>query len=102
MTIAERYGLPVSTSSPIAAGHYQEGMDRLLSYGLGADDSFAGAVAADDGLALAHAGAALFAFSRHEDAVRPLRRRLDRRPSPPDLSWLGQAQAGIADGARRG
>ena len=61
MTIADRYGLPISTSSA-AAEHYQEGMDRLLSYGLGAEESFARAIAADAGFALAHAGAALFAF----------------------------------------
>jgi tetratricopeptide (TPR) repeat protein len=62
MTIADRYGLPVSTSSTTAAQRYQEGMDRLLSYGLGAEDCFAAAVAADDGLALGHAGAALLSF----------------------------------------
>jgi hypothetical protein len=79
MTIADRYGLPVSTSSPIAAGHYQEGMDAALA------------------ALVCH-----LRLGRLADAVRLLRRRLDRRPSPPDLSWLGQAQAGIADGARRG
>lgn len=62
MTIADRYGLPLSTSSAVAAERYQEGMDRLLAYGPGADESFATAVAADEGLALAHLGSALFAF----------------------------------------
>src|SRR5262245_29838584 len=62
MTISDRYGLSVSTASPAAAGHYQEGMDRLLSYGAGADESFAAALAADPGFALAHAGRALFSF----------------------------------------
>ncbi len=46
MTIADRYGLPLSTSSAVAAEHYQDGMDRLLSYSLGADQRFAAAVAA--------------------------------------------------------
>src|SRR5262245_52247399 len=62
MTITDRYGLPVSSSSATAAEHYQMGMDRILSYGAGADESFGAALAADPGLALAHAGAALFSF----------------------------------------
>jgi tetratricopeptide (TPR) repeat protein len=62
MTIADRYGLPVTTASPAAAERYQEGMDRLLGYGPGAEASFAAALVADDGLALAHAGRALLAL----------------------------------------
>jgi tetratricopeptide (TPR) repeat protein len=62
MTIADRYGLPLSTASAAAAAHYQEGMDRLLSFAPGAEYSFEAALAADDGLALAHAGLALLAF----------------------------------------
>src|SRR4029453_14737015 len=48
--------------TPPAPRDYQEGMDRLLSYGFGADQSFAAAVAADQGLAPGHAGAALFSL----------------------------------------
>src|SRR5215831_11238194 len=62
MSRTDRYGLPLSTTSAVAADRYQDGMDRLLSYGAGADESFAAATAADDGLALAHAGAALWNF----------------------------------------
>src|SRR5437867_6374552 len=62
MAVTDRYGLPLTTSSAAAAEHYQDGMDRLLSYGVGADESFARATAADPGLAVAHAGSALFAF----------------------------------------
>jgi tetratricopeptide (TPR) repeat protein len=62
MAMTDRYGLVISTASAAAAEHYQIGMDRLLSYGFGADQAFAEAAAADDGLALAHAGRALFAF----------------------------------------
>jgi tetratricopeptide (TPR) repeat protein len=61
MAITDRYGLGVSTSSPVAAARFQEGMDRLLSFSVGAGDSFAAAAEADDGLALAHTGAALVA-----------------------------------------
>jgi len=61
MTLTDRYGLEVTTASPAAAERFQEGMDRLLSYGAGADEAFAAALAADDRLAVAHAGAALVA-----------------------------------------
>ena len=37
MSLADRYGLTLSTSSAVAAEHYQDGMDALLSYGFGAD-----------------------------------------------------------------
>jgi tetratricopeptide (TPR) repeat protein len=62
MSLTDRYGLTLSTSSAGAARNYQDGMDKLLSYGLGADQSFAAAGAADEGFALAHAGAALFSL----------------------------------------
>jgi tetratricopeptide (TPR) repeat protein len=62
MATTDRYGLPLSTASPVAAERYQDGMDRLLSWGPGADDAFTGALSADPGLALAHAGAALQSF----------------------------------------
>src|SRR6185436_5263495 len=64
MTITDRYDLPLSTSSSEAAERYQEGMDRLLSYGAGAEESFAAAAAADPGFALPHAGAALLALQQ--------------------------------------
>ncbi|PYM92161.1 MAG: hypothetical protein DME04_16280 [Candidatus Rokuibacteriota bacterium] len=69
MSITDRYGLPLSTSSAIAAEHYQSGTDRLLSYGFGADQSFAAAVAADGEFALAHAGRALFALFQGDGAA---------------------------------
>src|SRR5438309_923895 len=69
MSTTDRYGLPLSTSSAVAAEHYQAGMDRLLAYGYGADQSFAAAVAADGEFALAHAGAALFAMFQGDGAA---------------------------------
>ena len=69
MSTTDRYGLPLSTSSAVAAEHYQAGMDRLLAYGYGADQSFAAAVAADGEFALAHAGAALVALFQGEGAA---------------------------------
>jgi tetratricopeptide (TPR) repeat protein len=69
MAIADRYGLPVSTGSSVAAERFQDGMDRLLSYGAGAEQSFTAALQADDGLALAHAGVALIAVVQGDAAA---------------------------------
>jgi tetratricopeptide (TPR) repeat protein len=69
MSLADRYGLPLSTASSVAAERYQDGMDRLLSYGVGADQAFTAAVEADPGFALAHAGRALFALFQGDGAA---------------------------------
>ena len=69
MSLTDRYGLALSTASPAAARHYQDGMDRLLSYGYGADQAFAAAVATDPEFALAHAGAALFSLFQGDGAA---------------------------------
>jgi len=69
MSVADRYGLPLSTPSAGAAERYQTGMDRLLSYGAGAEQAFAAAVEADPGFALAHAGRALFALFQGDGAT---------------------------------
>jgi tetratricopeptide (TPR) repeat protein len=87
MATTDRYGLPVTTASAVAAARLQDGMDRLLSYGPGAEQAFAAALQADDGLALAHAGVALVAVvqgdaGRARDAV-------------------GRAQATVAGASRR-
>src|SRR4030095_4596418 len=44
-------------------------MARLLSYGFGADEACAAALRADEGFALAHAGAALFALFQGDGAT---------------------------------
>ncbi len=62
MAIADRYGLPLTTSSSRAVERYQDGMDRLLAYQVGAGEGFAAAIDADEGFALGHAGAALYSF----------------------------------------
>jgi tetratricopeptide (TPR) repeat protein len=62
MSHSDRYGLLVSTASPSALDHYQQGMDRLLSWNAGGDAAFAAAVAADPNCALAHAGVAACSF----------------------------------------
>jgi tetratricopeptide (TPR) repeat protein len=62
MAITDRYGLQLTTSSAVAAERFQEGMDKLLSYGPGAEESFSAALEADEGLAVAHSGIALLAL----------------------------------------
>ena len=87
MAITDRYGLPVTTASPVAAARFQEGMDRLLSYGAGAEESFAAAVQADEGLAVAHAGAALVAVVKGDAATA--------------RAAVGRARTAVAGATRR-
>jgi len=68
MAITDRYGLPVTTTSTVAAERFQEGMDRVLAYGPGPEACFAAALAADDRLAVAHAGLALVAVVQGDAA----------------------------------
>jgi len=69
MAMTDRYGLPITTGSPVAAAHFQHGMDTLLSYGAGAEDAFAAAVEADERLAVAHGGIALVAVAQGDAAT---------------------------------
>ena len=62
MALTDRYGLVVSTDSSTALDRFQDGMDRLLAYAPGAEGCLAEALAADPGLAVAHAGLALLAM----------------------------------------
>ena len=50
----DRYGLPLTTSSSLAAAAYREGMDLMLSAWPGAAARFDAAIAADPEFALAH------------------------------------------------
>jgi tetratricopeptide (TPR) repeat protein len=59
MTIEDRYGLAMSTSSSAAAEHYVEGVDLLLSQNFGPDEAFRKATEADEGFALAHGALSL-------------------------------------------
>jgi tetratricopeptide (TPR) repeat protein len=69
MAFTDRYGLTVTTSSPAALDHFQEGMDRLLAYGPGAEERFTAALQADPGLAVAHVGRALLAAVQGDAAA---------------------------------
>jgi len=67
----DRFGLPLGTTSATAAAAYGEGVDRMLSASVGADACFAQAIAAGDGLALAHAGLARLEQMRGRGAEAP-------------------------------
>ena len=69
MATVDRYGLPLTTSSPRAAERFQDGMDRLLSYGPAAEESFEAALAHDPDFALGHVGSALLAVVRGDAAA---------------------------------
>lgn len=58
MARLDRRGLPLSTTSDLAAEHYREGVDLLLSAWPGADAAFDAAIAADPDFALAQAARA--------------------------------------------
>ena len=62
--INDRYGLPISTGSPLAAQRYVEGVDLLLSQNFGPEEKFREAVEADEGFALAHAALAAMLMLR--------------------------------------
>src|SRR5262245_43339619 len=69
MSVAGPYALTPSTGSGRAGERQHEGMDRLLSYGISADQAFSAAIEADPGVALAHAGRALFALFQGDGAT---------------------------------
>lgn len=56
----DRYGNALGTSSPAAARHYNDGMDRYLSGGAGHEAAMEAAATADEGFALAHVALARF------------------------------------------
>jgi tetratricopeptide (TPR) repeat protein len=76
MPLTDRYDLPVSTESAAARDRFQDGMDRLLAYAPGAEECLTEALAADPGLAVAHAGLALLAMVQGDAATT--RRAIDR------------------------
>lgn len=66
----DTYGLPVSTRSDRALAAYNRGVELMLSANAGATESFAAAIEADDGFALAHAahGRSHQVFGRFDEA----------------------------------
>lgn len=68
MARLDRRGLPLSTTSDLAAERYREGVDLLLSAWPGAGEALEEAVAADPEFALAHAARARLHAIRAEPA----------------------------------
>src|SRR4029450_11056150 len=54
----DRYGLPLTTSSTVAAERFIEGLDLLLEQNFGPEEQFTQAIEADPGFALAHSALA--------------------------------------------
>jgi tetratricopeptide (TPR) repeat protein len=69
MAFTDRYGLTVTTDSPVAFECFQEGMDHLLAYGPAGEERLAAAIQADPGLAVAHTGVALLALVQGDAAT---------------------------------
>jgi hypothetical protein len=67
----DRYGLPLTTDSSVAAEAYRDGIDLMLSAWPGAVDAFARAIAADPDFALARiALARIHTFHQQGEAAR--------------------------------
>jgi len=62
VTVADAYGLPVTSALPAARARYDEAVRALLGWDRDARPLFEAAAAVDPGLALAHAGAAICFF----------------------------------------
>ncbi|XVN20498.1 hypothetical protein QZH46_12300 [Pseudomonas corrugata] len=58
MACLDRYSLPLSTTSDVAAEHYRSGVDLLLSLWPGAAETLEAAISVDPDFALAHAARA--------------------------------------------
>ena len=83
MALEDRYGLPLSTSSPEAASAYREGVDLMLAGWTGPAEALERAIAADPDFALAHiARARLHSFYQQGDLARAMQARPRRRPHP--------------------
>src|SRR5213595_3915236 len=67
--LTDRYGLPLSTSSPAARDAYVEGCGAKLTMYPGAIEAFDQAIAADPGFALAHAARAHVLLERGDAAA---------------------------------
>jgi hypothetical protein len=71
MAYEDRYGLPISTTSPEAAIAYREGVDLMLAGWTGTAETLARAIAADPDFALAQiARARLHSFYQQGDLAR--------------------------------
>lgn len=90
--LEDRYGNALSTSSAAAHDAYVKGVDLLLSAGVGTEEAFREAIAADDRFALAHIALArtLQILGRGPDVKVPLARAkaLSAEMSPREQSQI--------------
>ncbi|WP_207538086.1 tetratricopeptide repeat protein [Sabulicella rubraurantiaca] len=91
--LTDRYGLPLSTTSPEARDAYVEGCDILLRMYPGAAEAFERASLADPDFALAHAGRARALqlagnIAEARDAIAAARGVLGRKASDRDRSHV--------------
>lgn len=88
----DRYGNPLTMSSPAARDAYVRACDALLSANVGSEDGFRQAIAADEGFALAHIALArtLQVYGRGPEMKAPLARALELAPgtSPREQSHI--------------
>jgi tetratricopeptide (TPR) repeat protein len=106
--LADRYDLPLSTSSAAARDAYVRGCDLALTFYPGAIPAFDSALAADPGFALAHAGkaqvlmregdvaAAREALAAAKDVAAGLPAREASHVAYFDLSFAGRSEPAIA------
>jgi tetratricopeptide (TPR) repeat protein len=106
--LADRFGLPLSTSSAAARDAYVEASELALTFYPGALAAYDDALAADPGFALAHAGkaqplmregnvvAARAALTAAKDAVAGQTEREKSHVALFDLAASGQTEAAIA------
>src|SRR5215475_5073115 len=64
----DRYGLPLTTSSTVAAERFIEGLDLLLEQNFGPEEQFTQAIEADPEFALAHSALAYMFHMRAQVA----------------------------------
>ena len=94
--ISDRYGLPLSTSSPVASEHYVEAIDAIISQTYGAGRHLGMAVEADDGFALGHATLALASMFGY-DPVKAKGHLADTHARAKGLSRREEHQIAIID-----
>ena len=106
--LADRYDLPLSTTSAAARDAYVQGCDLLMTLYPGALEAFDRAIAADEGFALAHSGkaqvllregnvaAARSALAAARDVAAGLTEREASHLAFLELMFAGRTEAAIA------
>ena len=94
--ISDRYGLPLSTSSSVAAEHYVEAIDAIISQNYGAGRHLGMAVEIDDAFAMGHATLAMASMFGY-DPVKAKGHLADTHARAAGISHREQQQIDIID-----